>query len=1378
MSPLFSFGKDDSSPRYPGDRVVTDGRGAVRIYGAGDGERPGLAALAGRALAGERASAWIEESDFLAGIDSLREATERHIPFVAHVALSGADGHRAYHAAEGAGCLQFFARDAQEAADLSLIAHRIAEAALLPCVVAQDGAETASVVETILRPDDAMAAEFLGSPADWVETPTPAQRLLFGDRRRLVPELWSVRKPLITGANYGPEADRTRGAGQIPYFLDHAALIADAAFKEFAELSGRAYGWIGGDGLDGADVVVVAQGSAGLAAEAAARALREAGTRAGSAWLRAMRPFPDNELRGKLSNAREIVALERLGLAHNAGGRLSRELRASLYGSGAPTLRTLLVGRGGLPLDPARIAAAVRSGDEDAPRTLGVHYADPAPDSPKDEIERQTVLDAYPKLAAPQFEELAPIRAATGSLRLRLLGAPDPALLETAKMFLGRLAERSDVHARAQTGCGPGVLVTLSPEPLGAVTPETGADVAVSIAPDTLNHPADSARISRGGTLILGSGRVDPARAWRELPEAGKLAASKKGIHVLTADLRGHGTKGSFPEGWSKALCGFLYALADIDERLLPPAELRREDQRDPLVRAAGDSLTVALSPQEGEDDFHNDPPRVPAGLSESKLDGAPVSSVHRQFTRAGRRLTGGKTPAFVGDPFLASGWSAPDGGRMRDLGRQRLKRPALLADRCTGCGACWTACPDSALTVRVNPAVEIFEAAAANGGSDRLPRVLRAAEAIFASEANGGKGSFAERASEAVLRAARETSMRPEDRQSFKGELDELLGRIRSHAGAITEPFYRDGGRAGVLSIAVDPERCTGCLGCVSACPEQALAAPDSASEATDDDRATWAFTAFLPSPDAKFLPGEKPGPNPASILLDPAASEAAVGGAEGPSGDSKRLAARLFAGVGTGTLKPRFAEHAKALDSLAGELEEKMRLALSVGIDDPDALGDALKSGAQTRAEITSLIDREGASVDPARLARGAEALASLRSRRDELRAGLDRRGALLGAAFDSRLDALRYPYAPYAFPCAWIGKGRGPELAAGIADAHLRRLTRWIKAERVARLELDDKYRAAEHDPFFERFSWKDFTPEELALCPPLLLIGDAEDLFGRGLGALSALLDSRAPVKVLALDAPAAPTRHALVSLAHRDVFVLHGGFGDGDRLLEGLASAFASPRPAVAHLICPVEPARGVADGAYRRGADALASRLKPFFVYDPGRGEAPHERLSLEGNPEPESDWKSRVVTEIEEDGSRSETETTTTPADYLATDPDWSAEFTLVPRRSWSGRMVSVSEFLELDEDERAEAIPFVWLDGNTGSPERARVSAKVVAVCESRLAFWRLLNRIARNDIAWPDEDAIASKARDEVVEKVAVSLAELAGEGAHAIAREARL
>ena len=89
-------------------------------------------------------------------------------------------GHDELFAVGETGCFQLFAKNAQEVADLTLIAHRIAELALAPVVVAQDMFQTSHALHNVLMPEQKLAERYLGRPDDRPEVPTASQRMLFG----------------------------------------------------------------------------------------------------------------------------------------------------------------------------------------------------------------------------------------------------------------------------------------------------------------------------------------------------------------------------------------------------------------------------------------------------------------------------------------------------------------------------------------------------------------------------------------------------------------------------------------------------------------------------------------------------------------------------------------------------------------------------------------------------------------------------------------------------------------------------------------------------------------------------------------------------------------------------------------------------------------------------------------------------------------------------------------------------------------------------------------------------------------------------------------------------------------------------------------------
>jgi pyruvate-ferredoxin/flavodoxin oxidoreductase len=61
-------------------------------------------------------------------------------------------GHDDYHCIDDTGFFQLFACDAQQAADLNIISHRIAELSLNPGIVAQDGFLTTHLIESLKFP--------------------------------------------------------------------------------------------------------------------------------------------------------------------------------------------------------------------------------------------------------------------------------------------------------------------------------------------------------------------------------------------------------------------------------------------------------------------------------------------------------------------------------------------------------------------------------------------------------------------------------------------------------------------------------------------------------------------------------------------------------------------------------------------------------------------------------------------------------------------------------------------------------------------------------------------------------------------------------------------------------------------------------------------------------------------------------------------------------------------------------------------------------------------------------------------------------------------------------------------------------------------------
>jgi len=240
-------------------------------------------------------------------------------------------GHDDYHCVDDTGFFQVFARDTQAAADLNLVAHRLAELVLNPGIVGQDGFLTTHLIESVLLPERELVAEYLGLPEDIITCPTPAQRLLFGDTRRRVPELWDVDNPKMAGVVQNQDSYMQSVAAQRPFFFEPIAELAEQAFAEFAALTGRRYERVSGYRTEDADYLLLGQGSVIPTAEAVADYLRETrDLKVGVVDLVMFRPFPADRIAHLLRGRRGVTVLERTDQPLAADLPLVREVRATL----------------------------------------------------------------------------------------------------------------------------------------------------------------------------------------------------------------------------------------------------------------------------------------------------------------------------------------------------------------------------------------------------------------------------------------------------------------------------------------------------------------------------------------------------------------------------------------------------------------------------------------------------------------------------------------------------------------------------------------------------------------------------------------------------------------------------------------------------------------------------------------------------------------------------------------------------------------------------------------------------------------------------------------------------------------------------------------
>jgi pyruvate-ferredoxin/flavodoxin oxidoreductase len=239
-------------------------------------------------------------------------------------------GHDDVYAALDSGWIMLFGKDAQQAADQALILRSVTEQTLTPGMNIMDGFLTSHLERTFYKHEAGLIREYLGSPDDIIETPTEAQRALFGPTRRRVPKMIDLENPLLLGPVQNQEHYMQGVVARRNNFVEPILGFLEKAYDRFAELTGRKYGLITKYKTDDADTVFVSLGSAAENIEAAVDYLRETrGAKVGSIHINVIRPFPEAAIVEALKGKKNVLILERTDDALAGENAMGRDIRTA-----------------------------------------------------------------------------------------------------------------------------------------------------------------------------------------------------------------------------------------------------------------------------------------------------------------------------------------------------------------------------------------------------------------------------------------------------------------------------------------------------------------------------------------------------------------------------------------------------------------------------------------------------------------------------------------------------------------------------------------------------------------------------------------------------------------------------------------------------------------------------------------------------------------------------------------------------------------------------------------------------------------------------------------------------------------------------------------
>ena len=730
---------------------------------------------------------------------------------------------------------------------------------------------------------------------------------------------------------------------------------------------------------------------------------------------------------------------------------------------------------------------------------------------------------------------------------------------------------------------------------------------------------------------------------------------------------------------------------------------------------------------------------------------------------------------------FMPSGSAA-----FKDKGLFRRDVPEFIAELCTGCMECTLVCPDAAIPNTVHDIRDLLFTAIGQldiaepqreALRDQIPALGDAVREIYRHEKEPKPFH------QIVAAAAGDLDI---DNAILRSNLGKLAKALAVYPVAKTRPFFDAmektvPGSGGLYSVAIDPWKCSGCLECIDVCGPHALVERHQDAALLETLQARFEFLSRTPNTPARFFDGAtKPDGETKRLMLDHNNYYATTGGHGACRGCGEVTAIRLVTSANHAIHDARRKTHIREVGSLIERLNAKL---------------PTVKNG----------------ESDPKRRERIARTIETLEKQLYLLESGPTGNGpasmVIANATGCSSVYASTFPFNPYNDP--WVNSlfQDTPAVAKGIFEGLSAEASDGIRALRVAQLELDDEYDPQVHDRFFKLFGWNEFTPEELSMLPTVISMGGDGATYDIGFGALSRLLSTSTPIKVVVLNSGAYSNtggQASTASLTGQDSDLARFGAAhkgkQEDRKELGLIAAFHpnvfvvqtsaalqghflknvmeylnhNDSPAVLDVYAPCQAENGIADAAgSRHGRMAVESRVSPVFVYDPRRASDLRGRFSLDGNPEADKDWSTNTI-EYVEDGATKLLEAPLTPADFALTEGRFKKQFR---RLAADAVGVPVHEYIDLSAADQQGKTPFVFSTDDDKKLIKLEVGQSLIHLVHNRRKYWRTLQYLSGLDAVRLDADHHAElealqrqykellDARETSIDSIARAMSELA-------------
>ncbi|MFQ5683093.1 MAG: 2-oxoacid:acceptor oxidoreductase family protein [Candidatus Binatia bacterium] len=490
-----------------------------------ESEHSSASTCEGYALAGGRVANFTSGQGLILMKEVLYVIAGKRLPAVFHIgaraltsqSLNIHAGHDDVMGVADCGWGMLFARNAQEAADMALIARRAAEESETPFFNVQDGFLTTHTVESLRLPEPELMKEFVGDP----------------NAEHRLRNLMDPSHPIMSGVVQNQDS-YMKGKIAQRYFYDRLPTILQRVMDRFYQLTGRRYRLIDPYRLDDAAYAIVGMGSLLETATATCDYLRaKEGIKVGTLHISSFRPFPGREIVEALKNLTAVAVIERMDNPAAQSNPLTAEIKAALADalSGAP-------GYPRLKRVPVIYSGSAGLGSRDIrPGDFSVVV-----DHMRDKKERRYfVLGVKHDLALVPERDLDVRPQGAFSMRGHSVGGfgsvtTNKVIATIIGDVFGLQVQAYPKYGSEKKGLPTTYYLTVAEHHIRAHAELNTVDFVPvnSIYAFHLGNPLDGLR--RGGTIFLQHPSKDPVQVWASIPPDAQDSIRQSEIRVLVLD--------------------------------------------------------------------------------------------------------------------------------------------------------------------------------------------------------------------------------------------------------------------------------------------------------------------------------------------------------------------------------------------------------------------------------------------------------------------------------------------------------------------------------------------------------------------------------------------------------------------------------------------------------------------------------------------------------------------------------------------------------------------------------------------------------------------------------------------------------------------------